>query len=158
MSAWLSPVRTLSVAALVMPVLLLSGCSGDEAGGGANADAASSPSASDVADPDGLPLADLPEMPAVRKAKAALDDVEFADCSSDAGQQEVTGTVTNPTGKPYDYAITVSWTNDQSEVLARGVTVVQDVEGGGSADFEVGADVPAAATTCTYFVQRGKVV
>ncbi len=158
MFAWSSPVRTVLVGSLLVPVVLLTGCSGDDSGSGDKADAGPSASATGPVDPGDVAPADLPEVPAVRRAEAALDDVELTGCSTDAGEQQVTGTVTNSTGKSRDYAITVSWTDDDSVVLARGVAVVQDVEGGGTAEFELGADVPEAATICTFFVQRGRVV
>lgn len=158
MSARMSHARVLLVASALVPGLLLAGCSGD----GSDDDDAGAPGASSSApasvDPDKVSPSDLPEVPAVRGAKGALDDVEFGDCATDAGEQQVTGTVTNSTRKQRDYAITVSWTNDASDVLARGVAVVDAVAVGASEDFELGADVPDAATTCTFFVQRGTVV
>ncbi len=140
-----------------MPSLLLAACSGDDSepdGDGAGAKATEPASV----DPGKVSPTDLPEVPQMRQAKGALDDVEFGDCETGAGEQEVTGTVTNSTRKARDYAITVSWTNDESDVLARGVAVIEDVEGGERATFDLLADVPEAATTCTFFVQRGNVV
>ena len=149
--------RTTTVAGVAVAALLLAGCSGgddDPSGGGGD----DTPSATASVDPDAVSPSDLVAVPEVRRPRGALSDVEFGECSAEPGEQVVTGTVTNPTGTRRDYAITVSWTNDSSDVLARGVAVVEGLAGGASEQFELSAVVPDAATTCTYYVQRGTVV
>ena len=148
--------RRAALAAVLLVPVPLAACSGD---GSAEGSGEPSPSggASASVDPATVSPADLPDVPKVRRAQGAVGDVEFGECATDAGEQTVTGTVTNPGRRATDYAVTVSWTNDGSDVLARGVVVLEELAGGATEEFEVRARVPDAATTCTYFVQRGDV-
>ena len=148
--------RAALAALLLVPVPLAAACSGDDEADGGKASSPSGAASASV-DPAKVSPADLPDVPKVRRAEGAVGDVEFGACATDAGEQTVSGTVTNPGRKATDYAVTVSWTNDGSDVLARGVVVLEELAGGASEEFEVRARVPDAATTCTYFVQRGDV-
>lgn len=97
----------------------------------------------------------LPSVPTVTDEAGAIKDATFGSCQTTAGAQEVTGKITSSASGTADYVITVSWVNETSDVLARGVDVLKGVPAGGSKDFTVKADVPDGATTCTFHVVRG---
>ena len=63
----------------------------------------------------------------------AIETIIAADSANkitlDNAVEKVTGKVTNSTKATTDYVITVSWVNDTSDVLARGVSVVEGLEG-----------------------------
>ncbi len=101
---------------------------------------------------------DLPEIPTVRDAQGARRDVEMGECAVTPGPVTVQGTVTNPTAKPVDYAITISWINDRSDVRARGTAVVRNVAPKKPTKWTVKVDLDADnATQCTLFAERGRV-
>lgn len=100
----------------------------------------------------------LPDIPAVRDAEGARRDVQMGECSTTPGPVTVQGTVTNPTAKPTDYAITVSWVNDRSDVRARGTAVVRNAAPKKATKWTVKVDLTADnATQCTLFAERGRV-
>lgn len=148
--------RTARIAASAVVCLVLAtaaACSGDD-GDEEDPDASESSSQSSV-DPSRVSPADLPEAPPIAEAEGAVNDASFGDCATGEGDQTVTGTVTNPLADERDYVIVVSWVNETSDVLARGVATLTDLEGGASADFEVSASVPSGIADCTFLVQRG---
>ncbi len=101
---------------------------------------------------------DLPDVPTVAGAVGARGDVEMGACSVTPGKVVVNGTVTNPTAKPVDYAVTISWINATYDVRARGSAVVKDVAPRKSAKWSVTVDLTADnATECTVFAERGRV-
>lgn len=144
--------RLRAALALVALTLPLAACSGDD-------DPEKDESAqgdSTAVDPSRVSPTDMPKVPTLRKAKGAIADASFGECATDAGTQEVTGTVTNGTKGATDYVVTVSWINDTSDVLARGVATVKGLEPGQEREVTVEADVPDAVTSCTFHVQRGR--
>lgn len=155
----MSSVRVIAATTVVVTSLLgLVGCSGDsdeEPKGSGSSDAAASPSGS--VDPGKVSPTDLPTEPAVKGEVGAVQDSTFGDCATDAGKQSVSGSLTSSAKKPQDYVVTVSWVNDTSDVLARGVVVVRDLAPGASKKFTIDADVPKGAATCTFHVVRGSV-
>lgn len=155
----MTSVRLIAATAVVATSLLgLAGCSGDsdkEPKGSGSSGAAASPTGS--VDPDKVSPTDLPTEPAVKDEAGAVQDATFGDCSTDAGKQTVTGSLTSSAKKSQDYVVTVSWVNDTSDVLARGVVVVKDLAPGASKKFTIDADVPKGAATCTFHVVRGTV-
>lgn len=143
-----------------LSLLVVTGCSGeDDSSRDGSSGASVSPSVDPTAsvDPNRVSPTDLPAVPKVKQSKGAIKDASFGDCHSDAGKQTVTGTITSSAKLPRDYVVTVSWINDTSDVLARGVTVVHDVEPGAAQKFRLTADVPKGASTCTFNVVRGSV-
>lgn len=99
---------------------------------------------------------ELPEAPALKKPKGAVGDVELGDCAIESGEQSVTGTITSSRMKARDYVVTISWTNDSSDVRGRAVVVEKAVEPGESREFEVTGEVADAATRCVPNVRAGK--
>lgn len=101
---------------------------------------------------------DLPDVPTVANAVGARGDVAMGACSVTPGKVVVNGTVTNPTAKPLDYAVTVSWINATYDVRARGSAVVRDAAPGKATKWSITVDLRADnATECTVFAERGKV-
>ena len=101
---------------------------------------------------------DLPDVPTVANAVGARGDVEMGACSVMPGKVVVNGTVTNPTAKALDYAITVSWINRTYDVRARGSAVVRDAAPGKATKWSITVDLRADnATECTVLAERGKV-
>jgi hypothetical protein len=145
--------RALCALALLV-ALPLAACGGDgggEAVSNAKPAAAPAPVAQENVSPKGLP-----EIPKIRGAVGAIADLEPGTCSTKPGDITVAGTVRNPTEKTTDYAITVSWINDRSDVRDRAVATVKDVAPGRSARWTVHTKLVADnATQCTFFVQRG---
>ncbi len=99
----------------------------------------------------------LPESPKVANAKGARADVSLKGCPVRDGKATASGKVKNSTGATTDYAITISWVNQRSDVLARGVAVVRDLTSGQSVAWKVSAPARAGIATCTVFVERGEV-
>jgi hypothetical protein len=146
--------RALCALALLaaLPLAACGGDGGGEAVSNAKPAAAPAPVAQENVSPKGLP-----EIPKVRGAVGAIADLEPGTCSTEPGDITVAGTVRNPTKKATDYAITISWTNDRSDVRHRAVETVKDVAAGRSARWAVRTKLEADnATQCTFFVQRGR--
>lgn len=144
--------RLLHVTAALVLALGLAACSGEDD----KDDADGTGGESTVAvDPSRVSPSDLPEVPEVKKGQGAISDTTFGECATDAGRQRVTGTVENSTTSKADYVVTVSWINETSDVLARGVAVVEDLGAGASSEIEVSAEVPEGVSNCTFHVVRG---
>lgn len=147
------PLQTAGViAAGLLLCLGLTGCGGND--DGEASDSKTDVTASVVS--NRVSPADLPEVPALKKAKGAVSDVELGDCAVEPGEQSVTGTITSSRKKSRDYVVTISWTNDSSDVRGRAVVVEKAVEPGESRDFEVTAEVGDGATQCVPNVRAGK--
>lgn len=146
--------RTVAVAFAALAVLGLSACSGDDDKQDKPAKAASSPTS---IDPSRLTPTNLPDVPEIAEAKGAVADASFGSCATNAGDTNVTGTITSSAAKARDYVVTVSWVNATSDVLGRGVAVVRNVAPKTTHEFLVSATVPKGATTCTFQVLRGRV-
>lgn len=99
----------------------------------------------------------LPESPKVANAKGARADVTLKGCPVDGGTATASGKVKNSTGATTDYAITISWVNKRSDVLARGVVVVRDLASGQTVNWKTSARARSGIDTCTVFVERGEV-
>lgn len=161
--------RTSMLTAVAVPALLLAlaGCSGDDgdegAGGGDDpaaetaSDGASDPAAGESPTAPTTSPPDLEGLPTVTKAAGAAADVQWdqAACPTTPGEQTVEGTLTNPTKKNTGYLVSISWTNDTSDTLARDFQVVRGVQPGKEVAWEVTADVPEGVTQCVLFAQRG---
>ncbi|QYJ02919.1 FxLYD domain-containing protein [Nocardioides panacisoli] len=145
----------IAVAALA---LLASGCTGDGSGDGDEQGNGADATVSATPRENGVSPTDLPTVPQLKQAKGVASDVEQdGECTTDAGKQEVAGTLTNSGGRPRDFVITVSWINDTSDVLGRGVAVVKGVPPKESRDWKASARVVEGATQCTLNAQAGKV-
>ena len=142
-----------AVAAGLLLCLGLANCGGEDESGEATEDKTDDTASvvSDRVAPD-----ELPEVPALKKAKGAVGDVEVGDCTVEAGEQTVTGTITSSRKKPRDYVVTISWVNDKSDVRGRAVVVEKAVEPGESREFEVTGEVAEGATQCVPNVRAGK--
>ena len=132
--------------------LVLTACSGDDAEAPT---ATATAAAVESADPARVSPADLPTAPALKEEKGAVNDVSFGACSAEAGEQTVSAEVTGSGERPRDYAVTVSWINEDFDVLGRAVEVVEDLEPGASRTVELAAEVPQGAAQCTFHVVRG---
>lgn len=139
---------TTLIAGLALGIVAVTGCT-------STTEPPATPTA--TVDADRVSPPDLPEIPAVTDEAGAIGDASFDECAIAAGAQSVTGTVTNSTEAAIDYAVTVSWVNETSDVRARGVAVVEAVEPAAEESFTVKADVPEGATTCTFHVVRGSI-
>lgn len=107
-------------------------------------------------DPSKVSPEDLPDVPEVNEPAGAIKDATFGSCATEAGKREVSGKITSTAGATTDYVVTVSWVNDSSDVLARGVAVLKAVAPGESKEFTIKATVPQGVATCTFHVVRGK--
>ncbi|WP_229054310.1 hypothetical protein [Aeromicrobium sp. Leaf350] len=96
----------------------------------------------------------LPAIPELPGAEGAVTDATFGECEADAGPQSVQAKLKNSTGHEVRYLVAVSWIDDEAEVLMRGVTEVDDVGSGRTVEVEVRAEVPAGASSCTFYVLR----
>lgn len=140
------------VALVAVLALGLTACSDDGGSDAPKANASETPTvASDRVAPAGLP-----DVPTLARARGAASDVELGDCAVEAGQQSVAGTVTSTRKKPGDYVLTISWTNDRSDVRGRAVVVEKAVQPGESRDWEATAAVAAGATQCVPNVRVGR--
>jgi len=137
----LSPLAGVVLAA----TLALAGCSGssdeptDAASSGAAAqqdggDGAEQTAGEGIVSPD-----DLPEEPAFdTKAKGVIKDVAVENCETGPGDVAANGTATNSGKFARDIVVTINWAvSSTSDVVARGVATLEDVEPGESADWEV---------------------
>lgn len=143
-------------------VLALAGCSGDDEGdeGGAGPETPSGSAeatASGSATAPAISPADLEDLPEVRQSTGAVKDITWdqTTCSTSPGEQTTGGTLTNPTDARTGYLVSISWTTDGGDTLARGFQVVRGARPGDEVEWEVTAEVPEGATQCVPFVQRG---
>ncbi|MCH1864898.1 hypothetical protein [Nocardioides sp. CFH 31398] len=135
----------------VLALAATAGCSGDEPQ--AEPDQESSSSA--AVDPARVSPADLPEIPEVRDPVGAVGDLTLGECGTGPGEVSVSGEVTSSAEIRRDVVVVVSWTNDTSDVLGRGVAVVEDLEPGETAEVSLDAEVAEGATRCVPNVRRG---
>ncbi len=142
------------ILAIAVTVILLLPRSGGTGGAAGPADqtASAQPTAVDT----GRVSPELPEEPTLTSEQGAVQDASFGSCDASAGRQKVSGSITSTATERTDYVVTVSWINETSDVLARGVAVLKGVTPGESVDFTVSARVPKGASTCTYRVVRGR--
>jgi hypothetical protein len=148
---------------VAVPAMLvaLAGCSDDDGGDDEPRDSAEtasdSPSASETSTPPTITPPDTPVPPTVGKAAGALDDIEWdpASCSTEPGEQSVSGTLTNSTDRATGYLVQISWTTATSDTLGLGYDVVRGAEPGEETEWEITADVPEGVTQCVIFAQRG---
>lgn len=142
--------RLLATGALA--ALLLTGCSGDDDGPPEPTEAPPS-----AVDQSRVAPSSLPSAPEVEEPTGAARDVVLDECPTEAGTQEVVGTLTSSATDETDYVITVNWVNDTSDVRGRAVVVVEDVEPGSEQEFSAEAEVAEGATACTRNVVHGTV-
>lgn len=131
-------------------VLALTGCSDDDGGSEADASQTLSSAAGDRVAPT-----DLPDVPALKRAKGAVGDLELGECEVTAGKQSLSGTVTSSRKKTADYVVQVDWINKHSDVRGRLVHVERDVEPGQTREWEATATVSSGATQCVPNVRAG---
>ncbi|WP_320668752.1 hypothetical protein [Patulibacter defluvii] len=144
--------------ASVAAALALAACGGDDRGDdAARATAAEGqPPAVTAVAAENLSPRGLPAVPVLRHAKGARADVRPGRCPTDRGRAVVRGTVANPTDRPADYVIAVSWISDRSDVRARAVATVERVAPGATERWAARTRVRAGnAVRRTFFVQRG---
>ena len=96
----------------------------------------------------------LPETPTLHDPIGARADVQLDECPTTRGEATARGVVTNSTDETTDYAITVSWINDRSDVMARAVTVVHALKPHERRPWTATASVSSATSTCTVFAER----
>jgi hypothetical protein len=153
-----APVVT--VPAMLLALGALSACGGDddEPGGDETTSASDteSPGEGESTPPTTSPP-DLPVPPQLGRAEGAVDDVEWdqAECGTEAGEQSVSGTITNSTDARTGYLVQISWTNNTSDVLGLGYELIRGARPGEETEWTIDADVADGATQCVIFVQRG---
>lgn len=135
-----------TAALLLAGLLSLTGCTSNDA----------SPAASEAPQ---VSSADLPTVPAFSVGpQGAIDDVTVSDCDTDPGAVTATGTAKNSGKFQRDVVVVVSWAAPgTSDVLARGVTQLDDVSPGESRDWQVSADVAGSQqATCLSAAYAGQ--
>ena len=145
---------TLPVAALALAAALTA-CSGDDDEPSADKSPPSSASAS--VDPGNVSPDNLPTVPEVKGAKGAIDALTLGECETEAGQQTVSGEITSSAKKSADFLVTLSWTTSTSDVMGRGIAVLQDVAPGATEGFEIEAKVAEGAKLCVPGVVYGTI-
>lgn len=146
--------RLLTAALVPLALLVPAACSGGDEGARSE-DPSPRPSSTDPSLDEGrVSPADLPTAPVLEGGTGARADLAGADCATAAGEQSVTGELTNPGDGPADYVVVVSWTTDTSDVVARGVTTVEGLEPGTGRSVTVAAEVPEGASACSVNVRR----
>ncbi|MEO9322433.1 hypothetical protein ABFT23_03030 [Nocardioides sp. C4-1] len=142
-------------------VLALTACSGDDGDEGSGDEPSSTPPSSEATTASGTTTSppDIEPLPVVNQAQGARDDITFDEttCKTDAGEQTVSGTLTNPTDKAQGYLVAISWTNATNDTLGQGFTVVRGVKPGAEAEWTVEANVAEGAVQCVPFAQRGSI-
>ncbi len=137
--------RALIALALMTSALVLSACGSDSA-------------TVTTVDQNNVSPQTLTAQPKVANAKGAREDVVLDGCPVKGGKASASGSVTNSTKAASDYAITVSWVNDRSDVMARAVAVVKGLGAGEKRAWTASAPAGKADDdNCTVFAQRGTV-
>lgn len=109
-------------------------------------------------DPNNVSPQKLTAPPKVANAAGAREDVVMDGCPVTGATARATGSVTNSTKATTDYAITISWVNERSDVMARAVAVVRGLGAGEKRTWKASAPAGKAdADNCTVFAQRGTV-
>lgn len=96
----------------------------------------------------------LPATPTLNDPIGARADVQMDECSTAPGTVRARGLVINSTDRTTDYAITVSWITDRSDVMARGVTVIHTLKPRERRPWTATATVSSTTSTCTVFAER----
>lgn len=107
-------------------------------------------------DPADVSPAGLTKAPHLDHPSGALADATFGACAIGPGKVTVTGAVSNGGREAADYVVTVSWVNERSDVVGRGVATVADVAPGARKDWRLRTKVGRGATACTQHVERGR--
>lgn len=138
---------------LVLAVALLVGCSDkDSSDGGA---AKPTAAVSTTTAPASVSPGDLPEAPELSDATGVRADVTIDACAQGA-PLEASGTVKNTAKRAADIVVTVNWINSTSDVLARGVDVLENVGAGKKVSWSVtSAEEIESGLTCSINAQRG---
>jgi hypothetical protein len=149
--------KMVSLMAAGLLVGTLAGCSSD---GSETPDAkgdSTSPSSSQSVDPGNVSPPNLPEVPVLKRERGgAIKDLSLGDCATDAGKQQVSGTITSSLKRPADYLVSVSWTTSAGDVMGRGFKLLKGVAPGAKQDFTIEAKVADGATQCVSGVVYGK--
>lgn len=154
-------IRSTFVIVPALAAVLLTGCSGDEepdeSGSPQGEDGEASAQDADTAEQStgtGQAVGDLDEAPELEESVGARREARFEDCALEAGDVTVPGQVTNSQDEPQDYVVSVSWIVEGSQVIARGVTEVEEVPAEETVQFEITAELESDAQDCTYNVRR----
>lgn len=154
-------IRSTFVIAPALAAILLAGCSSDDepddSGLAQSEDSEASSQGSDTAEQSadtGQPVGNLDEAPALEESVGARREARFEDCALEAGDVTVPGQVTNSQDEPQNYVVSVSWIVEGSQVIARGVTEVEEVPADETVQFEITAELESDAQDCTYNVRR----
>jgi hypothetical protein len=116
-------------------------------------DSSESPSAS--VDPANVTQVKLRALPTVKKRKGAADDLTIGKCNTDAGRQAVAGKIKSSAKDTVDYLVTISWTNDTSDVMGQGFVVLEDVAPRSTTKFKIKTKVGEGATRCVTGAEYG---
>jgi len=116
---------TAVAASAIISAVAVAGCSGDDDKGEGK------PLESDVTTTRIISPPDLTEPPKLKKARGIIADTTMDDCSTEPGDVEASGVVTNSAKKPRDIAVVVSWTSGSGgDVVGRGVATFTKVPPG----------------------------
>lgn len=131
---------TLVVAVLALAGVLV-GCADDDPKPAATPTTAAEPSDPATSGIISPALPDIPEFS--NKRQGAIDDVTQESCDQEPGPVTASGEATNSGEFPRDVVVVMSWTvGSTGDVVARGITAVEDLEPGDSAPWSVEADLP----------------
>lgn len=134
--------------------LLLAGCT---PGGSAEDPSSSMAPPPSTQASQGVISPQLPPVPELDGAQGIRSSVTLAQCTMAAGPVEANGEATNSTGKTADIVIAVDWATATSDVVARGVAVLKDVEPGATVPWSAKAQLDYKdQVNCIPTAQAGK--
>ena len=116
----------------------------------------STPKSSNTVEPIVSPK--LPKIPKFAgKSQGIIADLVVDSCGTDPGTVEAKGTVTNSAKSSKDIVVVMGWAaSPGSDLVARGVTKLEDVPAGESVDWQVEADLTFDGTvSCVPTAWRG---
>lgn len=140
----------LSVAAVVVGVLGLAGCSTPGESPTASVPAPST----QVTQGDISPV--LPPIPELNNAQGIRSSISMDQCAVTAGPVTASGKATNTTDKSADVVVVVEWVTAASDVMARGIAVLKAVAHGASQTWSASAQLDSKNTvSCVPTAQLG---
>jgi hypothetical protein len=140
------------VVVLVAVVLGAGACSDDEE------PSSDEPTSSSTSADTGIISPELPEIPKFDgKTAGVIDDVVVDSCDTEAGAVAASGSATNSSGDTQDIVVVISWAvTTTSDVVARGVATLEDVEAGDTVPWSVAADLASGhEVACVPTALRG---
>ncbi|WP_300677952.1 hypothetical protein [Nocardioides sp.] len=153
--------RSATLGASAVAVLALTAACGSEAATSPAPSASPtsgsvSTSPSGTADPGAISPTDLASVPTLQGARGAISDLAGQQCNVGSGHQVARAEITSSATGTADYLVTVSWTTNAGDVLARGYDRLAGVAAGEQRKVTIKAKVPAGARRCVWGVERAQ--